>query len=842
MPGSRSVKRCSECAAAANARNTSTIATSASAGPCADGSSGRARGRKGQAASVATVATTAHATGEYFALPSVTTAVTPSVVLQTMAEYSPCEYHAGRASPPATRRPNTVRRAIAGARAADGVSTVVIARYERAAERATSETERNGSAQIASASVPEHLPEPVDADAAGRVEFEPQWLRAIAFGSASAVATFGAVGLAAAVAGIYRSYVVFPLGAIVWIGLLALARPILAASGAVNRRAQIVSAGAVLFAGAISFWNARHASQHVLINRDPGAYANAGRWIALHGSLRVTAAVGPFLHRGGLTFGSFAMYPSGGRLSFQFAHLLPALLAEAHDLGGDRLMFAATPALGGAALLAFFVAAWRLLRDPLVALAALVAFAFLLPEVSFSRDAFSEIPMQVLLFTGLWIFADRHAFRRPRVALVAGLLLGLLQAVRIDALVVLTGLALLFAVMWTLADGQDRRSVGMSAGACAVGLAPGLALGFTDVSLRSHQYLHDLRGDVRQLGAAMLGSILVAFVVAAAGPAVARRFGRVPAWAGWIVAAIVAAAGFGAWLVRPAVQHVHGAPNGLVAGLQQAAKVTVDPTRSYAERSMVWMSWYLGPIAVAAAIVAAALLVRALVHGRMWFASVGIALLAPASAVYLWRPNISTDQIWVMRRFLFSALPLLTLLAFGLVAALRRAEPRRTSRAVTAAVAVVIGAAGVAYPIWAVHRVPNVTEQRGDLLAVREACRTVGRDAAIVVLQNPTSLLSQWVPQTLRGWCDTPVAVMQPQAPGSGAVLGQLATRWSAAGRRLWVIADTRATIQGVLPSAEASETTVVVNPYLLERTVLRRPGHYVAEQFSLVMARVLPR
>src|SRR5262249_20010030 len=161
---------------------------------------------------------------------------------------------------------------------------------------------------------------------------------------------------------------------------------------------------------------------------------------------------------------------------------------------GDRLMFASAPALGGVALLAFFVAAWRLLREPLVALVALVSFSFLLPQISFSRDAFSEIPLQVLLFTGLWIFADRRAFRQPRVALVAGLLLGMLQAARIDALVVLLGLPPLFAVMWLLAHPQHRGAVARSAGACALGLVPGLALGVTDVGLRSYQYFHDLRG------------------------------------------------------------------------------------------------------------------------------------------------------------------------------------------------------------------------------------------------------------------------------------------------------------------------------------------------------------
>ncbi len=694
--------------------------------------------------------------------------------------------------------------------------------------------------------MPASLLEPVDADvqlhdadrAGTAVELEPRWLRALALACASAVAAFGAVALAAAVGGVYRSYVVFPIGAVVWLALLALARPILGAPGAVDVRAHVVAALGVVFVGAVTLWNVRHASQHVLINRDPGAYVNAGRWIALHGNLRVDAAVGPFASQPGIVLGSFGMYPRGGVLSFQFAHLLPSLMAMAHDIGGDRLMFASVPALGGAALLAFFVAAWRLVREPVVALAALVAFAILLPELSFSRDAFSEIPLQVLLFTALWIFADRRAFRRPRVALVAGLLLGLLQAARIDALVVLIGLPPLFAVMWLLADPRHRGAVARSAGACALGLVPGVVLGFTDVALRSHQYLTDLRGQIKTLVALAVASLVLSFVLVAVGPAIARRIRRIPDWVGWVAAACVAFAGFGLWFVRPRVQHLHGASNGLVAGLQQAAGVKVDPTRSYADHSMVWMRWYLGPILLVAAIVAAALLARALVRGRRWYTFAALGLLGPATVGYLWRPNITTDQIWVMRRYLFSALPLLTLLGFGLVAALVQMRPRRLPRAVPIACAVVIAVAGIVWPLRAVKPVPNMTEQRGYLLTLRDACHRVGRDAAIVLLQSPSGLLTQWAPQTLRGWCNVPVAVMVPTA-GSPATLRHLAARWARDGRRLWVVADRDTTIRKVLPAARVQQTPQVVNPYMLERALLHRPGAYAPEQFVLVLAPV---
>ena len=115
----------------------------------------------------------------------------------------------------------------------------------------------------------------------------------------------------------------------------------------------------------------------------------------------------------------------------------------------------------------------------------------------------------------------------------------------------------------------------------------------------------------------------------------------------------------------------------------------------------------------------------------------------------------------------------------------------------------------------------------------------MGKDAAIVVLQGATGLLFQWAPQTMRGWCNVPVAVMPTTVPNRGAALTQLASSWKQAGRKLWVVADSPATIKAVLPTAASSAAPVVINPFLLERTVLRAPSHYMGEQLSLVMAPV---
>jgi hypothetical protein len=684
-----------------------------------------------------------------------------------------------------------------------------------------------------------------DADTVSSVAAEPRWLRALAFVPAALVASFGGVGLVLAVAGVYRPLLAFPLGAACLLALLLGARPLLVDTAVNSRRDHAIAAVALVFVVAMGAWHAKDRSEHVLINRDPGSYANTGRWLASHGDLTLDPRVGPFADEESLEFRSFGVYDRDGKLTFQFAHLLPVLLAEVHRIGGDRLMFAAPGLLSAAALLAFFIAAWRFLRQPLIALGALVAFAFLMPSFMFSRDTYSEVPTQVLLFTGLWILLDRVNLARPRAAFVAGLLLGMLQAVRVDAFVLLVGVPLVFAFAFVWRE-RPRRDIVRSALACAAGTVPGIVLGFTDLALRSPQYLSDLGSEVKQLvavtSASLIGSAALMFVATRwsrwKGPQLGTRARRL---LGTIGAVAVLAAGLLAWFVRPEVQTVRGSEVGLIAGLQTAANVAVDPTRLYFERSMEWMSWYLGALALAAAIVGAALLVNAIVRGneRSSFALLG--MLGPASVLYLWKANAAPDHIWVMRRFIVCALPLLVLLAFWLVAFLTRIAIPRVWRGIAMATAVVIGVAAITAPIAFVVDVRRATEQRGFLAVVTDACGVIGSDGAVVVLQDATGIVHEWIPQTLRSWCDVPVARLPKNAPDSADTLRVLASKWAAEDRRLFVVAGAAETIAQLLPDARPVATRIVANPHLLEQTLLRRPERYAGQAFALALAEVPP-
>ncbi len=670
----------------------------------------------------------------------------------------------------------------------------------------------------------------------------PRWLRCVVFGSAAVVLAFGAGGLALVIFGWYSAPAAFVVGAAGTVALVALARPALARPAIpVTGSAHAAAAVGVVLILSIAMWNGAHASHHVLVNRDGGAYANEGRWIARTGQLSDDARVGPFATEPKLDFVSAAVYVMpDGTLQYQFAHLLPVLLAEAYSVAGNRGLFHAPALLSGVALLSFFVLAWKLLRRPWFALAATLALAFSMPEVSFSRDTYSEIPSQVLLFTAIWLLTTDQEIRWP-VALTAGLFLGALEAVRIDALVFLIGIPPLLAVLWIRHRGTDRgrRYALARGGAFVAGLVPGMALGLDDLMHHSGRYYIDLSHNVHKIEAAVVASAVCTFAVVLCWRWIARTVEWVARHGGALAAsAVVLVIGFTTWVLRPRVQTLHGGvPTGLTKEIQIAEHQLVDATRTYYEFSMTWLKWYLGPLTVAFAIVGAAMLVYALLLGRIGRELAALALLAPASALYLWKADASPDHIWVMRRFLVSAFPTAILLAVGAAVFLFARRGQTTWVYAARAAAVVLVIVAVAYPLSVLRSVRNMTEQRGYITVIEDVCDMIGPDAAVVVLaSDPVTYVDQRAPQPLRGWCGADVASLR--RPDAG-VIARLAAGWAAQGRPFFVAAARPDIIRTVAPDAPIVSTRPVTNPHFLRRTLTHRPDGYESETFQMSVARV---
>jgi hypothetical protein len=283
---------------------------------------------------------------------------------------------------------------------------------------------------------------------------------------------------------------------------------------------------------------------------------------------------------------------------------------------------------------------------------------------------------------------------------------------------------------------------------------------------------------------------------------------------------------------------MHGITEGLVAGLQAAEHVAVDPTRNYFERSMVWMAWYLGPLTVAVAIIGAALLARQLLLGRMSRALAVLLVLGPGSALYLYKANAFSDHVWVTRRFLVSSFPLLILLALGLAAAWFGVDSARKGAVAFRVVAVVIAVGAVAYPVRTIVDIRAMTEDRGFLAIVEDVCDRVGDRAAVVMIEDDKGdLYDDWLPQSLRSFCGADVAVARGAVKPDG--LRQLAGGWKAQGRDLFIVSRSPDVLQGLVPGSEVQQTAVAVNPFFLQRTLTHRPDAYAPERFSLAFARV---
>ncbi len=332
------------------------------------------------------------------------------------------------------------------------------------------------------------------------------------------VLSLGTWGVLLAVIGHYKAQLAIPLGLVTAAVLAFLAWPRRSAASVPGVRwpaicMLVVAAGSFVF-------NGLHSGQFVVITRDPGIYAAAAKWLQHDGSLEVSAG-DVWLSKGSGLFNwaSSGMYPEGlhnNFLEFQFSHFAPSLFAMAGSIFGDRGLFAMPALLGALGLCAVYSAGCRLVGRPWLVLAVVGALAVSLPQISVSRDTYSETSAQFLLWSGLWLLLVAFERRKLGVALLAGLAIGGTLLARVDALVYFIPLpaAAIAAYIATAAEefgaswfgcARDRRGR-----AAAARLA---VLAVIDLDVRSTGYYKDLAGQVRLLWAALIAVTVGAVVV-----------------------------------------------------------------------------------------------------------------------------------------------------------------------------------------------------------------------------------------------------------------------------------------------------------------------------------------
>ncbi len=601
----------------------------------------------------------------------------------------------------------------------------------------------------------------------------------------------------------------------------------------VSWRISLPTFGALLVVGGFALLNMRYASEHLLTDRDPGVYVTTARWLADRGSLLVDGAIGAFSGVpgiDGLSQGYYAVR-SDGLVYTQFQHGLAVILAIGHWIGGDWLLLKTVGVLSGGVVAAFFAFSRTVLR-PWWALAATTGIAVNLVVLHFGRDAYSELLLMVFLYGGLWLLDRALRADRPVVSFLAGLALGGMAMVRIDAWMILAGLFLfLFIDVWSAADDWKHR-IGTVTVPVVTGIVVTGAIGVVDLLVASPRYLQDLLPNVYRIGAVLavvIGGGLLVSVLAKPwrwfGAAVGTRRRRI---IGTGVAAFIILGSVFLYFIRPAlfVERSFAAFD-IIEYYQRLNGLPLDGSRRYWEMSLHWQAWYLGIGALVAGIVGWAWVSGEVITGRLRRIAPFFFMFSLVTIAFLWRPANTPDHLWMMRRFLSITIPGFVLFGFVGIEHLLPTVKERWGRAVAMAIATGLVLVLLIPPAIFAAPLARSTTQVGMYGVTSDVCEEMGSDAAVLVLSHQ---LRFWYEPALRAFCEIPAAGSANLPPLE--TLEEISNDWSASGRELFVAS---LPIEGCGVTPVFSEFIWYPSP---ERTLTHRPSVEVDSRFGIALYR----
>jgi hypothetical protein len=632
----------------------------------------------------------------------------------------------------------------------------------------------------------------------------------------------------------------------------------------ITRKELVVDLLALLLALGFGLVNAKYSTQDVVVARDPGVYSIASQWLVHHSSLDVDMLTRIFGDTRGLQSGAagIGLSPERDHVYFQGSHGLPAVLAVAGSVFGPRVMYGANAVLGGFALLAVY-GFGRLVVGRWGALAAAAILGASMPQLAFSRDAYTEPISQLLLFGGLTLMLLARRGRWP-VWLLAGLVVAGGCLTRIDSFLVVPPVIMAAALALAVTPRAERRVAARDTAALLAGLAVPAVLGYLDLKLFSAGYLHSLRAEFRQIELLLAASAVGAVVLVALGwfTPVVERLGRLRRVTrnrlGALAGAGVVLVG-AALAVRPLFQTATGLEDpgkqAYISNMQRAEQVMVDGTRTYAESTVTWLTWYVGPVLVAVGLLGLAiLLARAVRTGDLRLVPFFLVFIVTGLG-YLVKPSITPDQIWAMRRFLPIVLPGLALSAMlvvgrlitwlrrqdpllsvvaGVVAALALLSPAllpvsalrlggiAVALAVTAGVLLVLrrspallslAVAAIAVLALAVPTVRTTkplaleAQGRGQLAELQKVCSALPDDAGVFMLGT----MSRTYPMSLQTFCDVPATWVNGGLPPTVKDLKAIRAALRKNGRELYLLGQTDITTTVVtdVPFAKLNSLTL---------------------------------
>jgi len=544
----------------------------------------------------------------------------------------------------------------------------------------------------------------------------------------SAVAAYATLAVALLLVDAYRPGLALPLGGLAALGACYASTRLLPPTGATG---PAVVALLLALGGGIA--TAGWSGQYLDADLDPGTYANAGLWLIDNGSLRLPLAADVFEATiPGLRFDAGGWSIVGDHLVAQGNHGLPAVLAVGGWLGGPAALLRTNALLGVTAVLACFALARRLVPGWWAVLPPAILVVSQ-PFLAFTRVTYTEPLAATLALGGLAALAA--AARRPRPAALglAGFVLGAACLSRPDCYFGAIGVAVVAAGA-ALGESEHRGRVFL---APLVGWAIPAAVATADLRVLSPVYFGDLG---REIGAQLVvgaAALVAAAVVVARGRHRRTRTGTAAAVRLGAAAGIATAAAFALLASRPLWLEQHRPePNPGIAALQAAVGVTIDGTRTYGERSLEWLSWYLGPATVITGLAGLSVLVAFAVARRIEWRG-PLAVVLAHTLLFVARPSITPYQPWAARRFVPIVIPGLCIGAAAVAVGLARRGRLGRGAAALLAVFALAWPAAVSGPLFAVREhVPGLAQTRA-------LCAAIGPDAAVLTLDGPTRRLTR---------------------------------------------------------------------------------------------------
>jgi hypothetical protein len=265
-----------------------------------------------------------------------------------------------------------------------------------------------------------------------------------------------------------------------------------------------------------------------------------------------------------------------------------------------------------------------------------------------------------------------------------------------------------------------------------------------------------------------------------------------------------------------------------VAGMQRRLGLPVDGGRTYAEQTVAWLAWYVGPLALAVALAVLAVLVRRAVLSAgsrrvdAWLPALIVA--SGSTLLTLFRPGITPDHPWADRRLLIALPFVVALVVAGLTWVVARATAAGRGWA-GVVVAVVVGGLVVAPALVATwpHRAGGV--ERGSLAAVQSVCDALA--PGDVVLAVDARAANEW-PQVVRGMCGVPMlatsSALRADPEQLSTTIAKVSQEVASRGGRLVLLAaDSAEALDRLGVTARSvADTTVREDQHVLEQ----RPSH----------------